>query len=160
MPLFYNGLSKLDWITLILFLDLSVAKYDYLRQFLVKQNMPSLFSDRTLYEYKKINLYTDAFFSENSAISTFSGVLVKTFEWIVNFSKLDSSEIVIKYGADGFTDGSDYKMAKTDVLTNDNSVFVVRFCILKIKQGRTILFENPSPSSTLYCRPLRMYFLK
>ena len=155
----FNGLSEIDCITLMSFLDLSVAKYEYLCQFLVKRNMPSLFSYRTLYEYKKINLYTDTFFSENSAISTFSGVLVKTLEGIVNFSKLDSNEpieIAIKYGADG----SDYKMAKTDVLTNDNSVFVVCFCILKIKQGRIILFENPSPSSTLYCRPLRMYFLK
>ena len=85
-----------------------------------------------LFQYKKNDLYTGTFFSENSAISTFSGVLVKILERIVDFSKLDSNdpiEIAIKYGADECTDGSNYKMMKTDVLTNDNSVFVICFCI-------------------------------
>ena len=58
------------------------------------------------------------------------------------------------------TDGSDYKISKIDNLTCDNTTFVVCFCILVIKQGDNILFNNPSPSSTLFCRPLRIYFRK
>lgn len=68
---------------------------------------------------------------------------------------------IFKWGCDGFSDLSRYKQKFTAEFDNDDSfMFVVSIVPLQIKCGDIILWDNKRPSSTRYCRPIRIILEK
>lgn len=70
-----------------------------------------------------------------------------------------------KWGFDGSTGHSEYKQCFSDPTLEDSSLFVTSYVPLQIVVKLTddnckILWKNPRPSSTRYCRPIRFQFLK
>lgn len=81
-------------------------------------------------------------------------------EGIVDQTKL---QLISKYGMDGSSGQSQYKQIFTNEdgnLLNDASIFMLSFVPLQLKSETEIIWENPMPSSTTLCRPLRFEFAK
>lgn len=71
--------------------------------------------------------------------------------------------VTYKWGFDGSTGHSQYKQRYSDgsTLSNDSSIFFTSIVPIKMETTNgKILFQNPVPSSTKYCRPIRFQFLK
>ena len=156
-------LSPFDCVGIMSFLNLSVSKYNILKKFLDLKGIKILVSYKKILEYKQLNIYLPLDIIENTVKTTLSAIFFNTLFSILNFSELSNQapiKVFLKYGGDGMTDGSDYKIIKRLPDTCDNSTFVVSICFLLITQNDKIIFENPSPSSNLYLRPVRMYFKK
>lgn len=80
-----------------------------------------------------------------------------------NIEKYDPSNIkvIFKWGCDGASGQSRYHQAFEDTSNDDASLFLIMLAPLQIKAGNDlILWQNPVPSSTKYCRPIKMIFHK
>ena len=69
-------------------------------------------------------------------------------------------KLVCKYGFDGSSGQSEYKQQFSLPEKTDESLFCATVVPLQLKWGDQILWENPVPSSTRFCRPLRLNFVK
>lgn len=68
-------------------------------------------------------------------------------------------ELISKWGFDGASIQSNYKQtSKAD--SDDSSVFMGSLVPMKPVNGDRILWENPAPNSTYFCRPLFFKFIK
>ena len=69
--------------------------------------------------------------------------------------------MIFKWGFDG---SSDHKMFNqrftTDSEASDSHMFLTAIVPIKAEVGRKCILENPTPSSTRYCRPWRIQLLK
>lgn len=70
--------------------------------------------------------------------------------------------LMCKYGFDGSSGQSTYKQAWSEDNLNDQSLFTTSIAPLQLKNvvNGKILWENPRPSSTRFCRPLRIQWLR
>ena len=117
----------------------------------------------TLLSFRKSFIPNSISLTENSIKIPIIDILKESLVSSLDFNSLDSTQeinIFAKYGGDGMSDGSEYKIHKEDLETSDNNTFIVCFFILKIIQGSSILFENKSYSSPFFCRPIRIYLKK
>ncbi|XP_054083138.1 uncharacterized protein LOC105219976 [Zeugodacus cucurbitae] len=80
---------------------------------------------------------------------------------------LDDNLVLIgKWGFDGSTGHSEYKQKFMNNDMNDTSLFVTSYVPLQLKmvgndpKHQKIIWKNPRPSSTRYCRPIRFQFQK
>lgn len=73
-------------------------------------------------------------------------------------------ELVTKYGFDGSGSHSLYAMKSDgdDDNVSETNMFTVFLCPIKlvVKGAHNIIWQNPAPSSPMYCRPLRLKFTK
>ena len=156
-------LSNIECLGLLSYLQISVNKYKNLRKFLLKNNINILQRYQDLLEFRKTFIPSSLSITENTAEMPLFDVLENTLFSILDFNSLDSSEeikVFAKYGGDGMTDGSDYKIHKEFSDTCDNSTFIVCIFVLRIEQGDKILFNNQSYAYPFYCRPVRIFFKK
>ncbi|CAH0401430.1 unnamed protein product [Chilo suppressalis] len=65
-----------------------------------------------------------------------------------------------KWGFDGSSSQSNYKQRSGLPDFDDSSVFMTSLVPLKLESGNIIVWENPNPSSTFYCRPVKFLFAK
>ncbi|KMQ83716.1 dna-mediated transposase, partial [Lasius niger] len=69
-----------------------------------------------------------------------------------------------KWGCDGASDQSQYKQKFEDGTTSDESIFMTSMVPLTLElndaHGRTVLWRNPQPGSTRYCRPIKFEYAK
>lgn len=73
----------------------------------------------------------------------------------------DSSFILIsKWGCDGSSGHSTYKQKYESNSATDEFLFVFTFVPLRLLNGETVLWQNPRPSSTMYCHPIKFSFAK
>lgn len=91
--------------------------------------------------------------------------IILTKENIINnFSDEDLQNLLftVKYGYDGSGDHAEYKQifSNDDGTASDSHIFATSIVPINIVVGGKILFENPRPSSTRFCRPLRLQFAK
>ncbi|KAL4152899.1 hypothetical protein QTP88_000732 [Uroleucon formosanum] len=99
------------------------------------------------------------------------------FDDIINYAEEYSElKFICKWGCDGSSGHSEYHQSFHDIETDDtectqNAITdssIVLFCIvplrhtgvIKVSNTRVILWENPTPSSTRYCRPLKFLYAK
>lgn len=71
-------------------------------------------------------------------------------------------KIICKWGCDG-SQQAKYTQQFDDDDASDANVFLSSFVPLRItcgKEGKKIIWENPTPSSPRYCRPIRFRFVK
>ncbi|KAK9730004.1 hypothetical protein QE152_g15581 [Popillia japonica] len=67
-----------------------------------------------------------------------------------------------KWGFDGSSGHSMYKQKFDDTKSSDAFLFVTAFVPLKLihSVSKTVIWSNPRPCSTLFCRPIRLEFIK
>lgn len=97
-----------------------------------------------------------------------------TIDYAEEYSEL---KCICKWGFDGSSGHSEYHQSFLDIETDDttecrqNAITdssIVLFCIVplrltgvtKVSNTQVILWENPTPSSTRYCRPLKFLYEK
>lgn len=68
--------------------------------------------------------------------------------------------LVSKWGCDGSSGHSTYKQKFENTNATDEFLFVYSFVPLRLLDGETVIWQNPRPSSTLYCRPIKFIFAK
>lgn len=74
--------------------------------------------------------------------------------------------IIFKWGCDGSSGHSQYKQKFTDDDSSDSDLFVVSVVPLQLysvhegTNDKEILWQNPRPSSTRFCRPVKLLFEK
>lgn len=79
---------------------------------------------------------------------------------------LDKISLIGKWGFDGSTGHSEYKQCFSDPTLEDSSLFVTSYVPLQLvlksdnEENSVVLWKNPRPSSTRYCRPIRLRYLK
>lgn len=95
--------------------------------------------------------------------------LCKTFEFDnnINFEEVYSEfNFLCKWGCDGSSGHSEYHQTFNGENTTDGSVFLFSLVPLRltgttqISKIKTILWENLTPSSTRYCRPIQFMYSK
>ncbi|XP_039233158.1 uncharacterized protein LOC120322169 [Drosophila yakuba] len=80
----------------------------------------------------------------------------------VNDDSIENLVLIGKWGFDGSTGHSEYKQKFSNNDLDDKSLFVTSYVPLQLisKSGNKIIWKNPRPSSTRYCRPIRFQFQK
>ncbi|XP_072022020.1 LOW QUALITY PROTEIN: uncharacterized protein [Amphiura filiformis] len=68
-------------------------------------------------------------------------------------------DLVCKWGFDGSSGQSEYKQKSAGTL-DDSSMFCTTLVPLQLKFKDNILWQNPVPSSTRFCRPIHLLFKK
>lgn len=83
----------------------------------------------------------------------------------IPYEPLGDVTLIGKWGFDGSSGHSEYKQCFPDSTMEDGSLFVTSYVPLRLvststTSEETILWKNPRPSSTRYCRPIRFQFAK
>ncbi|XP_071497175.1 uncharacterized protein [Diadema antillarum] len=69
-------------------------------------------------------------------------------------------KLVCKWGFDGSSGQSEYKQMFTSTGQSDESLFCTTMVPLQLLSNGRVLWENPVPSSTGFCRPIHLQFSK
>ncbi|KAH9632262.1 hypothetical protein HF086_002897 [Spodoptera exigua] len=78
-----------------------------------------------------------------------------------NISPNSSFTLISKWGCDGSSGHSAYKQRFENSEDTDEFLFVYSFVPLRlIDEGNNIIWQNPRPSSTIFCRPIKFIFVK
>lgn len=89
--------------------------------------------------------------------------LLKHLEEVLNTLKDDERKtlnMICKWGCDG-SQQAQYKQKFESDDASDSHIFLSSFVPLRITYGNNkILWQNPTPSSSHYCRPIRVRFVK
>lgn len=78
-------------------------------------------------------------------------------------SVTDQLLLIGKIGFDGASGQSLYKQKFENTDSDDQSVFMIAYVPLKLcmlNDQTNVIWENPRPSSTIYCRPVSFQFIK
>lgn len=89
--------------------------------------------------------------------------LLLTLEPVIESLKDEELErlcLFSKWGFDGSSGHSPYKQAFHGPDASDSAVFITCIVPLRLTCGEKILWQNPRPASTRYCRPLKIEFVK
>lgn len=152
-------------LALYIDLDLSERKYNLLRSTLneVHANLlPSLYA---LKKEKEKIIPKQVSASETSAEVDLQDLMNCTSLSIMQQLSVESSrtvKLVCKWGFDGSSGHSTYKQKFSEAESSDESLLVVALVPLKIIdiENNTILWSNPRPCSTSFCRPIKFVFTK
>ena len=66
--------------------------------------------------------------------------------------------LICKWGFDGSSGQGEYKQKFSSTDTSDDSLFCTTLVPLQLKYKEQILWNNPVPSSTRFCRPVHLQF--
>ena len=75
-------------------------------------------------------------------------------------NELNNLCLYAKWGFDGSSGHSAYKQAFLNPEASDASVFITSIVPLRLECGNIIVWQNPRPASTRFCRPLKISFVK
>lgn len=107
--------------------------------------------------------------TESRAEIDLQAILNKTAERLVEAQKKvitsvlpnSSFTLISKWGCDGSSGHSAYKQRFENSEDTDEYLFVYSFVPLRlIGEGNNIIWQNPRPSSTMFCRPIKFLFAK
>lgn len=78
----------------------------------------------------------------------------------INEEERQTLTITCKWGCDG-SQQAKYKQKFENISDSDANIFLSSFVPLQIFYGKNkVIWQNPSPSSPRFCRPIRLRFLK
>ncbi|CAH2012739.1 unnamed protein product [Acanthoscelides obtectus] len=126
----------------------------------------ALMVDLDISKTKNAILPSQFIITEISAEVGLQELLQKTAESIleiINFEERDCRiKVICKWGFDGSSGHSQYKQKFSDLENTDEFLFLVAMTPLRLIDMETnkVLWKNESPSSTLYCRPIKFLFKK
>lgn len=157
-------------LALILDLNLSERKYCILRSVIHsvhKDHKECLPSKHILRNFKNQILPSKLKVTEISAEYCLQEILEKTVHSLLQLLNIHSkikAKLFSKWGFDGSGNHSLYKQKflEGDITRTDEYLFLVAFVPLKLVEcdSGQVLWVNPRPSSTLFCRPLKFLFMK
>ncbi|XP_048005624.1 uncharacterized protein LOC125241277 [Leguminivora glycinivorella] len=107
--------------------------------------------------------------TENRVEINLQALLDKTAERLVqsqrevigNLPSSTSLRLISKWGCDESSGHSTYKQKFTDNASTDQYLFVFSFVPLRLLDDENkVIWQNPRPSSTMYCRPIKFIFAK
>lgn len=107
--------------------------------------------------------------NETRAEIKLQAILDKTVERLVaaqcdvlkNLSSDSSFTLISKWGCDGSSGHSTYKQKFSSSDDTDEFLFMFSFVPLQLRdESGNIAWQNPRPSSTTYCRPMKFIFSK
>lgn len=76
-------------------------------------------------------------------------------------SECSSFILISKWGCDGSSGHSTYKQKFTNADDTDEFLFIFSLVPLQLRdESGNIIWQNPRPSSTMYCRPIKFMFAK
>lgn len=88
-------------------------------------------------------------------------LVIAQSEVLNTLSPGSSFTLVSKWGCDGSSGHSTYKQKFTNSDDTDEFLFVFSLVPLQLRdKSSNIAWQNPRPSSTMYCRPIRFIFSK
>lgn len=154
-------------LALVAALDLSKWKYSTLRSILLDSVGTPLFMPYgKLLEAKKMYYPKpeDVTVTEDGASVKLQALLDLTVNSVLRVvgdkcPTNGSLKLISKWGFDGSSSQSVYKqVCESDIY--ESSVFMTSLVPLRLVSDGCIVWENPSPSSTLYCRPVKFQFAK
>ncbi|KAK4876046.1 hypothetical protein RN001_012468 [Aquatica leii] len=103
------------------------------------------------------NKYREAYKkSLNSQIQPLSESVIEDLK----SEERDQLTLFSKWGFDGSSGHSSYKQAFYDLEASDSAVFITYLVPLRLTSGKAIIWENPRPGSTRFCRPIKIEFIK
>lgn len=158
-------------LSLLIELDLSRNRYQLLRNALLSKN------DKVLPSYKRLNTAKKKCFpgdkfsvTNTSAEITLQALLDHTTQRILEtqidiierFSeeKLGNLKLICKWGCDGSSGHSIYKQKLSEEDISDGSILFIACVPLQLiseNESQThVLWKNPRPSSTRFCRPIKI----
>lgn len=152
--------------------EAKLTKHQYiLLKNLINSKIPNVFpSYQKVFEAKTRCYPTDIRVTESSAEMNLQSLLDHTSNRIVEsqkpvFDSLSESEnefvLIGKWGFDGSTGHSEYKQKFSDSAIDDSSLFVTSYVPLQLicksnTSDEPIIWKNPRPSSTRWCRPIKL----
>lgn len=159
-------------LAMIIDTNLSMHQYLALRQH-TKILSPKLYPCYDLVKGSKMSTYPrNITVTETYAEIRLQSLIDHTVERLINaqeevFKTLpdikDEISIIIKWGCDG-AEQSRYKQKFADPNLSDESLFSISMVPLQLCSSITgekqIYWQNPAPSSTRYCRPIKFVFAK
>lgn len=162
---------------LALYTSLALSKWKYLalRQFLKEENCAAFPSYPTLVNAKKrcYPQQESMEITEKGAQIKLQALLDHTVERIlldvnsVDRSQNEELKLTWKWGLDGSSSQSNYKQKTSNTAAtefDDSSVVMISIVPLRLVStspssgNENIVWENPTPCSTLYCRPVKFTF--
>lgn len=165
--------SREKALALMISLNLSKSKYIQLRMTSIEHGVnlyPSYYqiqlAKRDCYPLKEMMIFT-----ETHAEIELQALLDLTVQRLWKTLKIDTNEkllnlkLISKWGFDGASGQSFYKQVFTDNIIDidkprDESVFAISLVPLRLVSGDKIIWQNPQPSSTKWCRPIKFEFIK
>lgn len=158
-------------LALMTSINLSTWNYRILRQFL-NTNMESC----VLPSYYKIQKEKESCYppkeeiiiTETMAKIPLQALLDLTAKRLLTChgTKLENINLTLvsKWGCDGASNQSQYKQKFNELISsdqNESSIFMTSLVPLRlVTEENIVVWENPSPSSTRYCRPIKFQFIK
>lgn len=107
------------------------------------------------------------FINETQVEIKLQAILNKTAERLISVQSdvlknvsCSKVKLVSKWGCDGSSGYSTYKQKFTNPNDTDEYLFVFSFVPIRLYDGNDIIWQNPRPSSTMYCRPIKFIFSK
>lgn len=155
-------------LAMIIEADLSRFQYEVIRS-----KAPKIFPSYKVIQESKKKCYPhpeNMSISETVSYTNLQSLLNLTVNRLVTVQEsvirtlrpeeLKTITLYSKWGFDGSSGHSSYKQAFHGLDADDSSVFITCVVPLRLVSGEKIIWQNPRPSSTRYCRPLKIEFVK
>lgn len=161
-------LTEIETLALVNALNLSKWQYLTVKNIFSEKGISKLPSYHKILNAKKSCYPADpdnVIVTETGAKVKLQALLDLTVEKILKITGVvfDSTvlKLVCKWGCDGSSSHSTFKQKHSSGdFFSDSSVFMVSLVPLRLMCGDIIVWENPRPSSTSYCRPVMFEFAK
>lgn len=156
--------------SLALYTTLALSKWKYLslRQFVNKElcagalpSYPKLVSAKKRCYPSEENMEV----TETGASIKLQALLDHTVQRIlldigpISNSLDEELKFIWKWGLDGSSSQSKYKQKTSTLQFDDSSIVMISIVPLRlVNKSQTIIWENPAPCSTYYCRPVKFTF--
>lgn len=144
---------------------------------IIRSKNPEKFPSYKTVQATKINCYPnkkDITITAFAAEVTLQALLDHTVERLMvlqkevisglQTDKLVNLCLVSKWGFDGSSGHTSYKQRVIGCNADDSSVFISSLVPIRLEcgdsPGKNILWQNPRPASTRYCRPIKILFAK
>lgn len=157
-------------MSLIHSIDLNKNSFIKLRNAMNKKSESSILpSYYQILKERKLCYPHNIQFSESSARVGFDNLIIHTVTRLLETISYQKSLAFvsnkpicfeIKYGFDGTTSNSNYKQGFAGQRYDDTYFFNSFMCPLSASCEDQILWKNPSPGGSLYCRPISINFSK
>jgi len=168
-----NKFNGDEALSLIVEAQLSKFQYKFIRNQAKSKNCDIYPSYDEVLSAKKRCYPKDIFITEEQAGVPLQSLLNHTCERLIEVQKdvltyVAKSRNTIKltlfckYGFDGTSGQSEYKQRFQNISTSDSSIFFTSFVPIKLvnNEDNSVVWQNSRPSSTRFCRPIKVHFSK
>lgn len=162
----FSCYSADEALALMVDLKLTTHQYELLHNQAKKKNADIYPPYSHVFEAKKRCYPPNIDLTDYGANISLQSLLDHTSQRLIQSCDKELAEpnlkVTYKWGLDGASGQSKYKQTfrNDNGSSSDESVFMISLMPLQIKSSDSIIWKNPHPSSTKYCRPVRFNFMK